>query len=333
MKKFFSVLLSVVFALCLLFTLLLAVVRFNFSYSTITNIASKAMKPVSKAAAPKKQSGLFYPGQSAAALANLTFDGANFENFEFNFHADNLKDLDVNALVQSFLDQAGVDASPELVAEILESPEASAFVDKYAEQVIDYMTGTKSSLDVDPKDVKKVMNKSVDLYEKHTGEKVDRSGMDQAIEDSVKAAVPKITASLDEAKEESAKVFDAIKAVASWLELRAFALCVAVCALLALAIFLINKNVFAMFKYISIPAIVDGALLFLVAALGAAVLSVLLSDAANVPKGIYAALSAYAASLFLQMKIYGIAAAVCGVVLCVLGFAKDKKTQKPNTAS
>lgn len=328
MKKFFSVLLSIVFALCLLFSLILGVVRFNFSYSTITNIASKALKPVSKAL-PQNKGGLFYPGSAKVSLAALTFDG-DMENFEFNFSADSLKDLDVNALVQSFLDQAGIDASPEFVAEVLASPETTAFVDKYGEEVIDYVTGAKNKLDVDPKDVKKLLNKSIDLYEKHCGEKVDRSGMDRAVDQAIKTAVPQITASLDEIKEESSEAVVALKALAAWLELKLFIFCVAVCAVLALIIFLINKSVFAMFKYISIPAIVDGALLFLVGALLAAVLPQIISDAAgpNLHKGIYDAIWSYATRILCHMKVYGAVSALCGAVLCVLGFVFDKKTEK-----
>ena len=329
MKKFFSVLLSIVFALCLLFTLLLGVVRFNFSYSTITNIASQMLKPVSKAKLQQNQSGLFYPGEQVAQLTNLSFEGTDFENFEFNLSAEDLQDLDINEIVKDCLKQAGVDASPEFVADLLASPEMSAFVDKYGEEVVDYLAGTKSTLEVNPADVKKVLHKSVDLYEKHTGETVDRSGMDSAVENSIKTALPKITASLDEVKAEGSEVLDAVKAVAAWLELKMFLISIAVCAVLALVIFLINKNVFAMFKYISIPAIVDGALLFLIGALFVAVLPKIISELAgsNLHKGIYEAILSYTTKIFFQMKLYGIGAFACGIILCILGFKLDKKEQ------
>ncbi|MBR5966372.1 MAG: hypothetical protein IK015_09700 [Treponema sp.] len=335
MKKFFSVLLSIAFALCLFATLLLGVVRFNFSYSTITNIASQMLKPVSKAPVQQNKSGLFYPGEQVAVLANMSFEGTDFENFEFNFSAEDLKDLDLNAIVKDCLDQAGVSASPEFVADILASPEMSAFVDKYGEEVIDYLAGTKSELEVNPADVKKVLYKSIDLYEKHTGETVDRTGMDSAVENSIKKTLPQITASLDEVKAEGSQALDAVKAIAAWLELKMFIIFVAVCALLALVIFLINMNAFAMFKYISIPAIVDGALLLLIGALLAAVLPQIISEVAgpNIHKGVYEAILSYTTKIFCHMKIWGAAAAVCGVILCVLGFVLDKKTQKPNTAS
>ena len=328
MKKFFSVLLSILFAAVLFVTLLLGIVRFNFSYSTIANIASQALKPVSKAL-PQDNGGLFYPGSAKLSLAQLNFDKSYIENFDLG--SIDMTNLDVNAVVQSYLDQAGIDASPEMVAEVLASPEAAAFIDKYAEEVVDYMTGAKAELDINTDDIKKVLNKSIDIYEKHTGEVVDRSGMDKAVEESMQTAVPQITASLDAAKEENAQAVESLKWVKILLSLRTFILCAAACALLALIIFFINMNVFAMFKYVSIPAIVDGALLFAAAALCGALLPAALSVAAKnygLPAGIYEAVWAYATTLFLQMKIWGGAAALLGIVLCALGFGLDKKEAK-----
>ena len=326
MKKFFSILLAIAFAICLFVTLLLGVVRFNFSYSTITTIASKALKPVSKAALPQKSGGLYYPGSAEATLAQLNFDPSYIENFDFG--SIDLSNMDVNAIVKSYLDQAGIDAEPEMVAEVLASPEVSAFIDKYAEEVVDYMTGAKAELDINTDDIKELLNKSIDVYEKYTGEVVDRSGMDQAVESTVQAAIPEITANLDAAKEENAQALESLKWVKILLDLKTFLLCAAACALLAVFVLLINMNVFAMFKYISIPAIVDGALLFAAAAACGALLPTALSIAAKeygLPGGIYEAAWAYAKTLFLQMKIWGAAAAVLGIVLCVLGFKLDKK--------
>ncbi len=155
--------------------------------------------------------------------------------------------------------------------------------------------------------------------------------MDKAVEESMQTAVPQITASLVAAKEENAQAVESLKWVKILLSLRTFILCAAACALLALIIFFINMNVFAMFKYVSIPAIVDGALLFAAAALCGTLLPSALSVAAKeagLPSGIFEALWAYATTLFLQMKIWGAVTAVCGVVLCVLGFVLDKKAAK-----
>ncbi|MBO7122918.1 MAG: hypothetical protein J6V90_06520 [Treponema sp.] len=328
MKKFFSVLLSIVFALCLFATLLLSIVRFNFSYSTITDIASKMLKPVSKAKLQQNQSGLFYPGEQVATLTQFAFDESALQNFDFS--SIDMSNLDVNDIVKSYLEQAGVDVEPEVVAEVLASPDVSAFIDKYADKVVDYMTGASSELDVNTDDIKKLMNKSLDIYEKRTGVAVDRSGMDQAIEASVQAALPELTKSLDTAKTENAAALEGLKIVKLVLSLKTFILCVSACAALALIILLINKSVFAMFKYISIPAIADGALLFLIATLCAILLPQALALAAKeagLPGGIFEAILSYTTKIFFQMKLYGIGAFACGIILCVLGFKLDKKKE------
>ncbi|MBR5096660.1 MAG: hypothetical protein IK094_06080, partial [Treponema sp.] len=159
---------------------------------------------------------------------------------------------------------------------------------------------------------------------------VDRSGMDQAIEASVQAALPELTKSLDTAKTENAAALEGLKIVKLVLSLKTFILCVSACAALALIILLINMNVFAMFKYISIPAIADGVLLFLIATLCAILLPQALALAAKeagLPGGIFEAIWTYATKIFFQMKLYGIGAFACGIILCVLGFKLDKKEQ------
>ncbi len=326
MKKFFSVLLSIIFALALFCTLLLSVVRFNFSYSAITNIASQMLKPVSAAGRARYDDGLFHPDDKVITLAQYSFDPSALEGFDMS--SIDLSSMDVNQIVQQFLDAYEVDVEPEFIAQVLESPEVSDFVDKYANEVVEYMTGTKTELEINPDDIKKVMNKSLDMYEEHTGEVVDRTGMDEAIETSVEAMLPEITVALDEAKEENAETFEGLKIVNTILSTKAFVLCIAVCLLLAVIIFLLNMNIFVTFKFISIPAIVDGFLIFIAAVCGSALVPAALAQAikeAGLPGGIYEAIWAYAAGILGQMKIYGVVTTLCGVVICVLGFMLGKK--------
>ena len=89
MKKFFSVLLSILFALALLFTLLLSVVRFNFSYSTITELAGQLLRPVSAAPVIEYQDdGLFHPGDIKITYAGYEEYG-DFDNIVA--HAGDIK--------------------------------------------------------------------------------------------------------------------------------------------------------------------------------------------------------------------------------------------------
>ena len=144
MKKILSILLSIIFALCLFVTLLLSVVRFNFNYSTITKLASEIMKPVSKA--PLYNDGLFHPDDKVITLAQYDFDPSALENFDFS--SIDLSNMDVNEIVQSYLDVAGVEVEPEFIAEVLASPEVSEFVDQYVGEIVDYVTGNTEELTI-----------------------------------------------------------------------------------------------------------------------------------------------------------------------------------------
>ena len=330
MKKFFSVLLSIIFAVCLLATLLLSVVRFNFSYSSITKLASEIVKPVSKA--PSHNNGLFYPEDKIITLAQYDFDPSALENFDFS--SIDLTNLDVNEIVQTYLKDASIDVDPEFVAEVLASPDVADFVDKYVGEVVDYMTGETTELQINPDDVLKVVNKSIDMYEEHTGEvvEIDRTELKKAVTENIATAQENITATLDTAKEENAQALGYLKTVNLILSLKVFLACIGVCVLLALIIFLINMNVFAMFKYISIPSIVDGLLLFIIAIVCAAIVPKIvppLISEYGLPKGIFEGLWVYMSKVLDQMKIYGCVATLLGVVLCVFGFKLGKaKTDK-----
>ena len=269
MKKVFSIILSVLFAVCLLCTLLLSVVRFNFSYSTITKLASDLLKPVSVNLLPEPANdGLYHPGERIISYTAYEddYDLSQFGDFDFSsldLSSVDLTNMDINAVVQSVLDANDIDVGAELITEILASPEVSNAVDKYADEIINYMTGATEELNVNPKDITALVNTAIDKYEAATGETVDRTGLEEAVSVSVEATVPKITATLDTAKEENAEAFEALKKVNILLSVKVFAIAIAVCLFLALAIFLINMNVFVCFKYISIPAIADGSILFI----------------------------------------------------------------------
>ena len=331
MKKFFSFLLSIIFALCFLVTALLGIVRTDFSYSAITKMAGEILKPVSKI--EPVNDGLFHPG-------DITYTLADYEDFgdygDFDFSAIDLDsidftNLDVNELVQTYLDAAGVEVEPEFIAEVLASPEVSDFVDKYAGEVVSYMTGSSTELTIDAADIKKVMNKSFDMYEEHTGEVIDRTGLDEAIEANIEVAQTEITAALDTAKEENADALAALKYVELILSLKVFLACICVCVLLALIILLINRNIFSWLVYVFIPVFVDGILIFVAACTAQGVAPGLLSAAladAGLPKGIYEGIWSYISIVLSHLKICGIVCAVGGTVFWATGIALGKKTKK-----
>lgn len=328
MRKFFSVLLSILFAVCFLITALLGIVRKDFSYSAITKMAGEILKPVSKIA--PVNDGLFHPGDVRYSLAAYE-DYGDFDISALDLSSVDFTNLDVNELVQTYLDAAGVEVEPEFIAEVLASPEVSDFVDKYAGEVVSYMTGSSSELKIDATDIQKVMNKSLDMYEEHTGEVVDRTGLDQAIEESVGLAQTEITAALDTAKEENADALAALKYVELILSLKIFLACIGVCVLLALILFLINRNVFSWLVYVFIPVFIDGILIFVAACVAQGVAPGLLSEAltdAGMPKGVYEGIWSYISIVLSHLKICGIVCAVGGTVFWATGIALGKKTKK-----
>ena len=328
MKKFFSVLLSILFAVCLLFTLLLSVVRFNFSYSSITKMVTEMMKPVSAAPVPVMNDGLFHPGDIQYTLAGYEEYG-DFDFSSIDLSSVDLSNMDVNASVETYLEAAGVEVEPEFVAEVLASPDVSEFVDKYIGEVVDYMTGATDELTINTDDIMNVINKSLDMYEEHTGEVVDRSGMKEAIETNVAEAKVQIEESLDQIKEENTQMLSYMKIVDLLLSLKCYLLCICVCVVLALLILLINRNIFAWLKYVFMPCFIDGVIIFIIAVVGAGILPGIIQTALSdyqLPGGIYEGIWSIVSKLLSQMKIYGIVSAILGIALFVLGVTLDKKT-------
>lgn len=331
MKKAFSIILSIIFTICLLATMLLGVVRNNFSVSKITEMVSQIFKTAQAPVIQYEDNGLFYPEQKVITLAQ--FEGYDLGDFDLS--SIDLTNMDVNSIVQSYLEANDIDVDPAVVTEILASPDITETVNQYADQIINYMTGASDEINIEPEQLTKVVNKAIDKYEEKTGEVIDRSGLDEAISTNVEAMVPELTATLDSAKEENAQVFEAIKIVNTILSLKVFIIALVVCFVLALIIFLINMNIFVCFKYISIPAIIDGLILFIGAILAAgmvpSILKGLIADN-GLPAAIYDLVIVYLNKVFLQLKVCGIVATILGVILCVFGFMLGKKKAMPAKA-
>lgn len=330
MKKFCSILLSIIFAIAFLGTALLGIVRKDFSYSAITKMAGEVLKPVSKI--EPVNDGLFHPGDVKYSLAGYEDFGdyGDFDISALDLDSIDFTNLDVNELVETYLEAAGVDVEPEFIAEVLASPEVSDFVDKYAGEVVSYMTGSSTELKIDADDIKKVMNKSFDMYEEHTGEVIDRTGLDEAIEANIEVAQTELTAALDTAKEENAEAFETLKYVELILSLKVFLICIGVCVLLALIIFLINRNIFSWLVYVFMPVFIDGVLIFIAALVAQGIAPGLLKAAiadAGLPKGVFEGVWSYISTVLAHLKICGIISAVCGTALWVTGVALGKKTK------
>ena len=327
MKKFFSIFLTIIFAVCLYCTLVLSVVRSTVNASALSNFAKNALKPVSKVQKIHND-GLFYPGESQIILS--AYDDFDFSDLDLS----DLSNLDLNTIVNSYLKTYDVDVDAEFVSEILKSPETQQFIEKYVDEIVSYATGTKDKLEIDADDVISVVNNAIDIYEKETGEKVDRSGLEEYIRDGVEQAVTEMSDAIESVREDNELIFLAIKVCQFFLSPLFFAYCIGICVILAVVIFVINLNLFSWFKYISIPSIVDGALMFLPGVCAGIVFpSVMhfLVREFNLPGGISEGILSVVQKAFNIMKIEGAVCIIIGVALCIFGFSLGKKTEEAET--
>lgn len=320
MKKFLSILISVLLFFALLGTLLLGIVRKNVSGSTITNLAVELMKPV---AMETHNNGLYYPDEGKIVSV------VQYDYNDFDFSNLDLTNLDINALVNEYCEAAGIDVDADFISEVLADPQTSKFVDKYVTEITEYAAGVKTELKINPVDVQNVINNAIDKYEIKTGEKVDRTGLNENIAAVVEESAPSITAAIDEVKEENAESFEQAKIVIQLLSLKVFLICIAVCVVLALLILLINKNVFIWFKFISIPAIIAGALIFIAGIVLNGIMPALEQQLFaqlefELPLSFVKAVESIVLSILKQIKITGVISTLTGVILCVFGFTLSK---------
>lgn len=305
MKKFFSILISIVFTIALLVTVLLGIVRTNFKASNLIKMAGDISKSVSYVA---PDNGLYYPGMNVVRTVGYE-DSIDLSNMDFN------------ALIQQYCEVSGVEVDESFVKEILEDPETSKFLDKYVDEIIDYTTGAKTELNIEAADVQKVVNNAIDKYEAKTGETIDRTGLNEEIEQGIKEALPEIQSAVDEVREENADVLESVKLVMEILSLKVFLICVAACVILALLIILINFNLLNGLKYISVSGIVCGVIIF---------------AAAIIAQGIVLNLEMIKAAkdlilMFIgKIKIVSYVDILISVVFCVLSFVLSKKIAKNN---
>lgn len=325
MKKFLSVLLSILFFIALSGTLLLGILRKNLSGSTITNLAVELMKPV---AIESHNNGLYYPSDGKI-IKNVQYNYNDFDISSLDLSNIDLSVLDINALIIKYCEAAGINVDDEFIAQILADPKTSKFIDKYITEITEYAAGVKTDLKIDPIDVQNVVNNAIDKYEIKTGEKVDRTGLNENIAVAVKESTPSITAAIDEVKEENAESFEQSKLLIQLLSLKVFLICIAVCVVLALIILLINQNIFAWFKYISIPTIITGALIFI----AGIILNNLMPSIEQelfaqiefeLPLSFVTAVEKIIMNILKQIKITGAISTLIGVVLCGFGFKLDK---------
>ena len=272
MKKFCSVLLSIVFALCLLAALMLTVIRSNLNYSKIINIAGQFLNPV----------------------------------------------------MEHYLNEENVKFDSEFVPDVLASEELKEFVNKYQDAVVDYIVDKNPELTFEHEDVKKIAEKGIELYVKHTGAYVDKSNLDAQINQYVS----EIISDLDTLKAENQEYIKIIKIVEIILSDKTYLICIIAAVVLACLLLLINKNIFVWMQYVFMPVFVDGIILFVLASGLLATLPGLLSimvKNAGLIDDIYNAVWAYISVILKNIKLYGIICSIAGIALWAVGFTLGRK--------
>lgn len=302
-------------------TLLTGVLRSNLSVSSLLDTAKKVL--IADASIQYPDDGLYHPGQKQVFVTQYE----DFDLSSIDISSLDLSSMDVNQIVQSYLDANNLEVDPEVIAEIISSPEVSEVVEKYTGEILAYTTGEKTELNIDPEDFKKVANKSLDIYEEKTGEVIDRTEINVQIEEAVEQNKAEIQSSLDQVKEENTTELGYLKTVNFLLSLKFLLICIGVTVLLALIIFLINMNVFTMFKYVSIPGIIDGLILFIAGILCVVSLQTvyeLLSEN-GVPLAAVEIIKPILTGIIKSVRFYGLVTLFVSIILCVIGFILGKK--------
>ena len=272
MKKFCSVLLSIVFALCLLAALMITVIRSNLNYSKIINIAGQFLNPV----------------------------------------------------MEHYLNEENVKFDSEFVPDVLASEELKDFVNKYQDAVVEYIVDKNPELTFEHEDVKKIAEKGIELYVKHTGAYVDKSNLDAQINQYVS----EIISDLDTLKAENQEYIKIIKIVEIILSEKTSLICIIASVVLACLLLLINKNIFVWMQYVFMPVFVDGIILFVLASGLLATLPGLLSimvKNAGLIDDIYNAVWTYISVILKNIKLYGIICSIAGIALWAVGFTLGRK--------
>ena len=319
MKKFFSVLLSIIFALVLLVTLLFNIVRVNVTPSKIMDLSASMVNAL--AMLQNNDTGLFYTDQKIITPAGYQIEGMDIEI--------DLNNLDLGELIQEIAKENGYDFTidEELIADILSDPETKDLVDNVMNQAVEYMAGKTDTIDLNPDKIESVVSKSIKKIEKKTGEKIeyDAAELKANIASGVEEALPSVTETLDIVKEENSAELDSVLKILDFLSVKYLIIMIAILVVLAAIIFVINMNIFALFRYISIPSIVVG-IIFIILGLMSGVVNSVVADVLKADfESLIKPVSVLVSAIFHQFLTYGIFAFVPGVALCVVGFINKKK--------
>lgn len=319
MKKALSIILAVLLVPILSSALVFNAVRSNVSYSTLLNLAMKTFEPVSSAKI--EQDGLFYPEEKQLKLAA---------------YGDIDLDLDLNsvnytAIVQGLLDENGIDiqVTDEVIKEVLNDPYTKKFLSRFADEASNYVLGKTEIFDVSPEELKGLIENSLAVYEKTTGEKVDYTIDYDKLDEGLSVGIENFNEGLDEIREENAEVVKILNIFFEFFSVRTLVIYIIVILLFVALIILINKSVMKGLPYICIPTIISGVGVTIGGLFGGLAASIIDTLLADVLPSLVPAISELIKDIFKSLEISGITTIlVAGIILCVAGFVKTKMVKE-----
>ena len=325
MKKFFSIILTILLTIMLFATLFLGIVRKYVSFQTIVDLS----KELTKTAVTEIQPiGLYHPGQDTRVLAQYSVDPSAFDLSQLDLSTMSLDQLDISSLVSQYA--GGADIDPDFLGQVLEDESTIEFEDYFVTTVVDYLAGVTTELNFDSDKIETFVNKTIDKYEDYSGEKVDRSGLSETISATVEMAAPQITAAVDDVKKENEADLAKLQPLLKLLKPETLYCAIGICAVLCLLILLINRNIATWLKYIGVSGIVSGLLLFIGVLVAFAIIpdSNALADLTGIPTGLVSPVMKLITMILMTFRSTGIITGISGILLltagCILG--KKKKT-------
>ncbi len=269
----------------------------------------------------KPESGLFYPDQKIVKQAEL-----DMSDFDFD-----LENLDFVEIVQSLVDANGLDikVDEELIEAIMTDKETKDLVDSVMNQTVDYMAGKTDKIDLNPEKIEKVVVKSINTIEEKTGTKIDYDPQELKSEIAlgVQEAAPILSEALDEVKKEYGSDMQTALDILALFTIQKLMILIGILVVLVVLIFVLNMNLFAMLRFISIPAIIVGILYVAAALSGNFVTAIVVEELKNDFEALIQPVTIFISLIFRQLLVYGIATLIPGVVLCVTGYIGKAKSK------
>lgn len=268
MKKTLSAIFSILFAFSLLTSLFLLVIKKNVNEKTIMDLLSNDNLSY-------QYNDTYLGNSSSVSLMSNTYTSIDSNEINKVVKFDNLDD--------------------DLIKEILDDKEINDFVEKYYNEIINYMTGKTEQFKFDRDKVDDIIDKVITKYEEKTGEVVDRDDINKEIS----SAITDIEDAVVKVKESG----PAIKFVAKLFGNTMLYISIGLTFLFALCIFISNRSITVTLKYLSIPAIIVGVILLI---LGLIISIIDINEIQNVLN-----------SLSSDFKLYGIISFAIGIICCL----------------